>query len=187
MPDFAPNFTARLRVRYRAALAVHTQTWRYPGVGDGPELNSALTAVGNFYTALGSNMFDDWVVLGCTFATRGSDVFLPTFGIVVAGGVSIPAGNPGIKACAMSAVGRTNAGLRAVVYQYGWGSSISMSSEGNDFRILPGEDTNWDNAYAALVSAGSILCGNDGNAINWYPYANLKANDYWVRKVRQGS
>lgn len=186
MPDYAPNFTARLRVRYRAAFANHTQTWRYPGVGDGAELGSAQVSIETFYTAISTFMFSDWSVLGVSYALRGSDIFLPTAGFAVTGAIDI-AGKPArIKATACSFVGRTQQGLRAIIYQYGINKGIGDDADSDDFRVNPGEDTTTDGAVAALVAAGTNLCGNDGNAINWYPYMNVKYNDYWERKVRQG-
>lgn len=185
MSDFAPNYTARLRIRYRGGGVVHTQTWRYPGVGDGPELGSAIVGVTNFYSALAPVMWSDWSVLNVSFALRDSDIFLPTFGIAVVGAVDVVDLKPRGKASAISFVGRTQAGLRAIIYQYGYRSNIGESAECDDFRINPGEAVTIDDAVTSLIATGSDFVGNDGQPINWYSYANIKYNDYWERKVRQ--
>lgn len=188
MPDFAPNFTARLRVRYNVSGANHSATWRYPGNGDGPELGAILVAAANFYNAMGNALYDDFQFLGNSYATRGSNIFIPTDPIAFT--VTPPGDSttrrPKEKATVASFVGRTDAGLRAILYLYGtvYGSNVDSTSD--DFRIFIGEDGAVNSAVNSLIASGADIVGNDGNPINWYGYANWKFDDYWLRKVRNG-
>jgi len=72
-----------------------------------------------------------------------------------------------------------------IIYQYGYALLGAGALDGDDFRITSAENLVIAAAVAALNGAG-FLCGNDDLAGVWYPYANLKYNDYWLRKVRQG-
>jgi len=187
MPDFAPDYTARYRVRYTDGTANHTQTWRYPGAGDGPELGAVSLAVLNYYTAMSPKLWDDFALLAVSYALKDSSIFLPlAVGTVV--GTVAPAGlrKKMHKANALSFIGRTNGGHRVVFYQYGFVQYVGESSVTEDFRIFASEDGDIDNAIAALIAAGADLVGNDGQAVNWYPYVNVGENDYWKGKVRNG-
>lgn len=186
MPDFYPAFTARYRIRYSAGQGAHTQTWRFPGVGSGPELAAAQTAISGYYDSIQPALWDDFAILNTAVALRGSDLFLPVPNLVVTGAIDSTNRKPRHKAAALSFVGRTAAGLRAVIYQYGVALATGQDAELDDFRLITGEHSDVDNAILSLISAGSTLCGNDGNTISWYSYANGKYNDYWLRKVRNG-
>ena len=190
MPDFAPNFTSRLKVRYKANGANHSSTWRYPGVGDGPELGAILTAAGGFYNAVINMLYDDFQFLGCAYALRGSNIFIPTDPLALL--VTPPTDNttrkPREKATVVSFVGRTNAGLRAIIYLYGtdFGNATVDEAGEDDFRVFLGENTAVASGINALIAAGADIVGNDGNPVNWYGYVNWKYDDYWLRKVRTG-
>lgn len=188
MPDYAPNFTARLKVRYNGNGANHSATWRYPGAGDGPELGAILTAVQNFYNALLPQIYDDFQFIGNSYALRGSNIFLPTdpIAFLVAPGSDSTLRLPKEKATVISFVGRTNAGLRAITYLYGTAFGADATAVSEDFRIYVGELGTISDAVNALIAAGADIVGNDGNPINWSGYANWKFDDYWMRKVRTG-
>jgi len=182
MPDYAPNFTPRYRVRYRANGATHTQTWRFTADAD---LAGAIADVQDYYTAIQGDLDDQFTVLSGSWAAQDSDIFLPADPVVVAGGQDLTGGPPSLKAIQLDFVGRTSGGLRMIIYQYGYGLLNPGLGFGDDFRITAAENLVIDAAISALNGAG-FLCGNDDLAGVWYPYANLKYNDYWMRKVRQG-
>jgi hypothetical protein len=187
--DYAPNYTPRLRVRYKAAGRIHTQTWRFVGTGATPDITAAIAAVNNYYSAISPSMLSDWTLVGAAAAGRDSNIFVPVTGVVFGTGPTpFDPADRAVTALALSFVGRTVLGLRAVVYQYGTAfSDIGVAGVGNDFRIYAAEDSNIANAITALQGAGATLCGNDGDAISWYPYVNLKVNDYWLHRVRSGA
>lgn len=190
MPSYAPNFTARLRVKYKAAGGIHTQTWRVPAYGTlGVNIATLRAAVENIWSELTPILYDDVSCLGCTYAVENSNIFLPTDPIIITGEVITPTDDPRIKAFALSLVGRTATGQPAKEFFYGVGEAVGEDTGATDFRVNPGENLAVDAAISAANGffAGLVLCGSDGTGITWYPYANTKHNDYWVKRVRQGA
>lgn len=187
MSDHSPDFTARYRVKYFDGQATHVQTWRYPGVGDGPELVAVATAVNNYYAAIGTQLWDDFQVLAASYALKDSPIFLPTSTPGIGGAVDPSTlRKPRHKANAINFVGRTSLGTRVIVYQYGFSIAVGDDTLVDDFRLTSTENAVILTTLTALTSAGADLVGNDGAAVTWYPYANVKYNDYWKRKVQNG-
>lgn len=188
MPDYAPNYTHRIRVRYTACGAVHTQTWRVTAPAGITERTNAFNSIQAFYDALTALLSDDCAVLSVSEALVDSDVFLPSaFSLTLVGTYDASVNGRSKKASATSFVGRSIAGLRAVIYQYGIVHSFASSEvPSDDFRITRDEVTEYGDAIDAL-NASTALVGNDGFSAVWYPYVNAKYNDYWLRRVRQGA
>jgi len=57
----------------------------------------------------------------------------------------------------------------------------------SDFRIHSAEDTIIGNAVGILNDTSPSLVANDNEDVIWYEYANVKYNDYWTRRLRQGA
>jgi hypothetical protein len=187
MPAFAPNFTARLKVHYHAANANHTQQFRCLVLGGGfATVDALIVDVQAYYDAIAPNMFDDWAILDVSVAAEGALVFVPHGTLTVTGSIPVAGAPARIKAGQLSFPGRSDNGNPHIVYQYGWASPPGDATEGDDFRINPGEDTDIDNAIAAL-QASTIMVANDGGGCNFKTYANLKYNDNWTKKIRKGS
>lgn len=190
MTAYAPNFTARVRVRYRAAGATHTQTWRCPAAGT-LDINIATlrAAIENIWSDLQPVLYDDVSCLAVTFARENSNIFLPTDPIIISGDIALPTDNPKIKAFAVSLVGRTAQGQPAKEFFYGISEGISEDVGFSNYRINAGETPDVDAAIATANGffAGLVMCGSDGTGVTWYSYANSKPNDYWVKRVRQGA
>lgn len=190
MTSYAPNYSARLRVKYRAALGVHTQTWRFPDYGTlGIGLAAAQSAVEAIWSHLTPILFDDTQCLACTYAITDSNIFLPTSIISLLGALPTPTNDPSIKAYGVSMVGRTATGQPAKNFFYGISQDAIDVADGQNFRLNPGENTDMD---AAIAEANGFLiplalCGSDRTGVTWYPYANQKPNDYWVKRLRQSS
>lgn len=190
MTSYAPNFSARVRIKYRAARAIHTQTWRFPDYGTlGIGLAAAQAAIAAIWSHLTPIMYDDLQCLAVTYALTDSNIFLPTSLIDMSGDVATPTDDPSIKANAVSMVGRTATGQPAKEFFYGVVVNGLESVGGTDFRINPLEvgaiDDTIAEANGFLIDL--VLCGSDRTGITWYPYANYKPNDYWVKRVRQGA
>lgn len=146
-------------------------------------------AIENIWSEFTSVAFADLSCISCTFARENSNIFLPTDPIVLLGTTSVLTDRPDVKADAVSLVGRTTNGQPAKEFFYGLDTSALDAVASNNFRVDPGENANIDAAIAAANSffAGLVMCGSDGQGISWYPYANQKPNDYWVKRVRQGA
>lgn len=186
MPDFAPNFTPRYRVRYRSIGRTHRMQFRLErGVTD-PSTMAAK--VGDFLSALEANLFTDWTVLSADFALEDTDIFLPAVAPTnPAGAVSISGIQAQAGVCSISFPGRTINGLRAIVYVYGTNFFPAITETiTTDFRVLALEDVQISDAVSALNELSPVIVGNDATAAVFYPYANVKLNDHWVRKARAG-
>lgn len=186
MPAFAPNFTARLKVRYFVGGATHSQQWRSLVLGGGFATVDALIAeVQSYYDAIADEIFDDWAILDVSVAAEGALVFIPHGALTVTGAVPTVGLPARAKASQISFPARTDNGNPWIVYQYGWGEMIGDNVIGDDFRINPTENGTVDAAVAAL-QAMTIAVGNDGAGLNFKSYANVKYNDNWEKKVRKG-
>lgn len=186
MPAFAPNFTARLKVRYFVGGATHSQTWRSLVLGGGfATVDALISEVQSFYDAISPVMFDDWAILDVSVAAEGALVFIPHGVLTATGLVDGSASGARKKASQISFPARTDNGNPWIAYQYGFANMIGTSGVSEDFRINPGEDTDVDAAVAAL-QAMTIAVGNDGAGLNFKNYANVKYNDNWEKKVRKG-
>lgn len=186
MPAFAPNFTARLKVRYFVGGATHSQQFRCLVLGAlFATVDALITDVQAFYDAIADEIFDDWAILDVSVAAEGALVFIPHGTLTVTGAIPTVGLPARAKASQISFVARTGAGNPGIVYQYGWGEMIGDNVIGDDFRINPGENGTVDAAVAAL-QASTIMCGNDGATMNFKNYANVKYNDNWEKKVRKG-
>ena len=187
MPDFAPNYTPRYKIRYTVQGKTHSMQFRtLRTAAPGWEVD-IRTKIANVLTALSPNRFTDWLVLSASSAQVDSDVFLPTPAPLPAPGTASASGRLQAQAAmATSFVGRSATGGRAALFVYGTNQNVISITGEQDWRLVAGEDVDYDSAIAALNAAAGPLHANDNGLVIWYPYANLKYNDYWVRKIRQG-
>jgi hypothetical protein len=187
MPAFAPNFTARLKVRYFAGGATHSQLWRSLTLGGGfATVDALIGEVQSYYDAIAGSIFDDWAILDVSVAAEGALIFIP-HGTLTVTGLASTVGMPArAKASQISYPARTDNGNPWIVYQYGWANMIGSAVTGDDFRFNIGEDGDVDAGLAAL-QAMTIPVGNDGSGLNFKNYANVKYNDNWEKKVRKGA
>lgn len=185
MPDFAPNFTFRYRVKYSVGGHTHRMQVRGVPATTTAALGSFATAIEDFLNALTANRYSDFVVLGADYALADSDVFLPCVAPAPdAGTYTIAGRSASSNALALSFPGRSDVGLRAILFLYGTALLPGVISEVSDFRITSAEDATIAAAIAVLAGSPPVLVANDGVHVNWYPYCNVKYNDYWVRKTR---
>jgi hypothetical protein len=183
MADYAPNYTARIKLVMLAGGHPHSQTWRIEGVPDVTAVDAAISDIETYYTAVEAALYDDTAVTSIQFAQRDSDIFLPVPATITVSGAVAASGRPRYdETAAWSFVGRTTGGLRMILYQYGVSSGSSFEGDSN-FRQTSGENVSVSNGVAAL-NGFTWLVGNDGIVGSWYPYANMKYNDHWLRATR---
>ena len=187
MPDYAPNYTARAKITYSVFGTTHSQTWRHAGPGGGTELGVLLADVQQYYDAIGPQMMDDWAILSVSYAMQDSDIFLPaTYSLTATGEIATVLGQRSVKALCTSFVGRSTGGHRAVLYQYGmYWTPGDVDDIAADFRVNAADLPAVADAVGALNGTLGLVA-NDGNAVAWYPYCNVKYNDYWERRLRTG-
>lgn len=186
MPNYAPNYTPRLRVRYSSRTKTHAVTWRAARGETDP--SSLVEKMELYLNALTSLRWTDFTVLGADWAETDADIFLPvTPPAPDAGTLSTAGSTVATAAGAISHPGRSANGLRAIFYLYGTGI-VQDATSGNesDFRVLGSEVAAVSTAIGVLNETGYPLRGNDGATVTFYPYVNTKYNDHWVRKLRRG-
>lgn len=183
MADFAPNYTARYRLRYTAAGKQHTMLFR----GATKAVVDAAPFVGNisaFLNALAPSLLGTWAVIGADVAEQDSDIFLPAsvLPVITASRSGTPGTAPQVpRFC--SFVGKTALGHGARIYVFG----VSLAPEGTEsanYRFEAGENANLDAAILQLQS-WTALRGPDLAAVSWYSYANYGLNAYYQRKARR--
>jgi len=186
MADFAPNFTARYRVRYSVLGLTHTQQWRIARSAGLTGLNNMILKVAAFWAALEANIWDDFTFLSATYAPEDSDIFLPA-GVptAITGALTPPAAPKSQSIVTTGFVGRSNLGQKARVFCYGVATSPEETSTlGDDFRLTAAESADIDAAVTVLNNGSPNVVGSDDAIVGWYAYANIKYNDYWLRQIR---
>lgn len=183
MPDFAPNYTPRFKLRYRGGLRNHAQVWRTPNTSG--ELAAGLMLdVNDFLSALAGVLFTDFAILGGEYAAQNSDVFLPVDVSPIAVTPSGGTPNTGDSPQFISFQGKTLFGNRASIYQFGISSAgDSASGVSQDYRLSRMDASYVSNALTVLEGSSNIY-GIDRQTIYWHQYANLGYHAHYQRKAR---
>jgi hypothetical protein len=186
MADFAPNFTARYRIRYTSLGKTHSTTWRLVNTVTDP--SGVASKMGLFLADLAPNLYSDWTIVGADFALADSDVFLPAVEPANPTGAVSTGGAAGSDAAfQMGFVGRSTAGGRARFFIFGTNIAADVRDVvGNDFRVKSAELASISAAIVRLNETAPALVANDNHVATWYEYANMKYNDRWVRRLRRG-
>lgn len=189
MADFAPNYTARYRVKYLAAGIEHQMTIRVArgavpatiiSVGQG-----AAFAIANAYAP--TLLADDFTWIEHYYSESDTDVFLSGGGTptAVVGTVDFSTLSLQRRALQTTFHGRS-AGSTTEVYLFGvlWDLNLASSPASNG-RAYISESAPTANAILALNAADIV--GADGTNAGFTNYANVKVNDYHLRQMRQSS
>lgn len=186
MADFAPNYTSRFRIKYSTQGRNHSLTWRVSSDEVSPA--AVTTKMGAFLAAIQGFLYTDWTIISADWALADSDIFLPTALPANPVGASNVAVEPqSSDAMAVSWVGRSTLGGRARFFIYGMDTAgLLATATGDDWRITSVESPDIASGVTVLDNETPSLVANDDAVVNWYPYVNLKYNDRWVRKMRQG-
>ncbi len=186
MADFAPNATARYRIKYTVLGLTHTQQWRIAR-GAGPAgLSAMILKVAAFYGAIQSLLYTGFAFLSATYAPEDSDVFLPAaLPTPPTASLALPAQPKSQAILATSFVGRSNLGQKARLFLYGLAIGPEDSATtGDDFRTKGSESTPVNNAIVVLNNGSPNIVASDNAIVAWYTYTNQKYNDFWVRSTR---
>jgi hypothetical protein len=186
MADFAPNFTARFRVKYTSLGKTHTQIWRLSSAVDDP--TGIADKVGLYYEDLSPVLFADLTIVSADFAPADSDIFLPAPTPVFGGGDVAVIGSVATDAAlSLSFVGRSTLGGKARMFQYGTTfRNAVITAVGVDWKVTSAENASISAAIVRLNETSPAIVANDDSVATWYEYANIKYNDRWVRRMRRG-
>lgn len=190
MPDYAPNYSPRLVVRYKHAGAVHRLTCR-TGRGVSTTPAAVVTKLKSVLTAMQAQMFLDWAALDGSWYPQDSFISSP---VDVSGLNTItPANNTsslqaGHKAMQARWEGRGNFGGRTAFVMFGIAFPEFYSTAANrDFRIYGSEQSWVSDVVTALNELSPAFVPPGDASVVWRDYVNIKVNDYWMGKVRNGA
>lgn len=184
MPDYAPNFTPRYKLRYSASGHVHAQLWRPPPGAVLADMATFALFVSGYYAAVAPLIWDDTVPIDASFAAENSDIFLPCPIPTIIGGNDAATRRLDQNPVTASFVGRSTAGQRWVIYQYGSIVDPTFDPTVGDYRLTAAEQVEVLDTTSFLNGESGTFVASDGVAVVVKPYINVKANDYWVRKAR---
>jgi len=186
MADFAPNYTARYKVRYSSLGKSHSMTWRVSSSVTDP--TGIAAKVGLFLADMEGVLFDDWTVIGADFALADSDIFLPaTPPDQPTGAVGVTGAHATDATFQIGFVGRSALGGKARMFLYGTNYAQNVASgETDDWRYTSAESPAVSDAIVRLNETSPALVANDDSIAVWYEYVNLKYNDRWLRRLRRG-
>lgn len=184
MADFAPSWTARLRMTYEVGGLRHRLVVR----AQRPLATTATAMAGKLITVLNELspvMFDDFNILGYEFAAQDSDVFLPATGFTgLIGGATTGLRSVLQNVSQTRFEGVSAGGSRTALVLYGLVYTPGASGIASNFRIATTEDANIAAAIVALNEVAPGYAGADGSLAVWRPYVNVKPNDAWVTHMR---
>jgi hypothetical protein len=186
MADFAPNFTARYKLRYSTVGLTHTMQWRIARGAGVTGLNNMILKVAAFLNVFVVQRYTDWTALSATYAPEDSDIFLPAAVPTVAAGTAVIPANPKSESIlSVGFVGRSNLGQKARLFVYGMAMGpVPTEPTADDFRLTAAEAAVVGSGVTILNNGSPNIVASDDAVVGWYSYANLKFNDYWLRQIR---
>jgi hypothetical protein len=186
MADFSPNWTPRVKLRYRTLGDYHNIQVRLP---IGTVFTGAAIYLTRLATVLSANpglRYTDWSAVSASFITQDTGISLPMeVPTIDAGTTSVPS-NPGWR---RAVYGRFEArggdGSKTNITLLGAATSLTSDTD-NDLVALPGEAGYPADLIGALTELGNQFRTGSGAFALWYPKMNIGINKKWARKVRGG-
>lgn len=176
MPPSPVNGTKRTKVFYDVGGFEHQFLVRSLS---GVSTADIAAAVEEWLTDLTSLFFASEVT-AVQEAADGSNFFFPVtsplIGHTWGSGANDRTGNP----MQLNFVGRSNTGKRSRVGLFGYKGAFS------DWRLSASESTPITDAVATLNLDNGVFIAIDESVPIWYPYADVGANDYWLKQSRAG-
>lgn len=177
MAPLPPNSTARLKVFYQNAEAEHTLIIRIASIANAPGAEGNLQAIlGDIGAA-----FSFSEITAVQISDALSDIFLDYAATTLIGdNWGADPATEETNATGLTFIGRTAGGRRAKFTLFGYKNPLS------EFRLLASESVGIADAVAVLDTATASFLAIDGLEPVWKNYADIKANDHWVKEARNG-
>lgn len=184
MPTYAPTFTPRYRVKYRAAGIEHTVLCRGPRGANLVDMTTRGNSFSTMFGALTAVLADDFEWISADVALTDEDTWAPTTVPATVTGVA-PVANFTIMQRIMSTTfsGRApGSKARFSLYGFAW-TPATLANVAEDF-ILTGAEIA---GIATIVTeaSGHFFAGS-GQAASFYNRATVKVNDFLLKKARRG-
>lgn len=188
MTDYAPNYSARLKLFYTTLGKPHSVTFRYGFLTDAPSAGFK-SAVADIILAAGPLLFSDFAVTAAAWCGAGVTTFLPTPIPVFGGGigaVSPPATSLGYTPLNVGYMGLSDGAAKSGFRLFGFAVDPA-ATEGvyQDYRLYGAEQASVAATLASLADAEAEgLTAIDCLPVQWHQYANVGFHSHWQRKAR---
>lgn len=186
MADFAPNFTPRVKMTYKAGNKPHSlivRGVRGSTIADAPALANRIAV---FVHELRIYLYSDFAWKSVSWCDQDSEVFLPvSVSLLAPGGEASPTARIAADdAIQVRAEGVSASGARTSFSIYGLLFRPSAGSTA-DFRVYGSELAEVNTAIGALTEIGGAqLYSADGALAMWHNYLNYKYNNYYTTRLR---
>lgn len=168
------NGTNILFVDYQNAVGQHTMLFRF----DENLANSVVAdSVNDFLLGI-SALMHSATILATRIQVRDTNFSIPVSIGLDGTGFGSGTANQETNATALTFVGRDGGGRRSRFSVFGFKGGLS------NYRLLSTESADIANAVGVLNSRPGMFLSILHVQPLWYPYADVKANDYWVRRAR---
>lgn len=185
MTTYAPTFTPRLRVTYKAGNIQHTIQVRGARGATLSTMGGLVDPVANCFVALAANLFADFAWIDASVALTDEESFapVPVSGIVPVGALPIGTTSAVNRIRGLTVTGRalgSRARMTLFGLNYNQGASTDLGADGTITAAeVPGLST-----LAGI--ANTYFHANSGAAALWRNRGTYKANDHLLRLVRRG-
>lgn len=185
MPDYAPNYTPRVKLRYSCQGRNHVLVVRAPRDTTTVEALAIVEQLGAALTTFGDDhLYVDFATTGWEYAAQDTTIFLPLVTAVTVTGAKSAVGRPINQiAMQMTMPYRTDSGGHGFLCLYGTDFNVYGSTE-QDFRVLSNEDLAVETLHDS-VQLIALVGGDNANPV-FKPYVNIGFNARWKRRVRNG-
>lgn len=188
MTDYAPNFTARYKLRYSYEGDTHVNVTRWPsGSTKAANEDSAIAFWTAFMIATEDLRHTSFTVIDAEYAAGDSNVFLPATAPTEIAAGTIAAGGGASTTIAHSIwQGRSIAGSRCRFQMFGLYWATLEDNISDNFYVTPVESAVVTSVANLLTISGMVGPDDESIAI-WRARVAYKQNDAWVGNRRRGS
>lgn len=187
MADFAPNFTARYKLRYSFEGDTHVCTTRWPsGSTKAANEDLAIAFWSDFLDLTAALRHTSFAIVDAEYAAGDSNVFLPAQAPaeVTAGSRASASGSTG-RIMHSIWQGRSILGSRSRFQMFGLAWATAEDTATSNFYISTTENAVVGTVATAILTAG-MVGPDDESLAQVRPRVAYKSNDAWVDNRRQG-
>jgi hypothetical protein len=189
MPDFAPNFTARYRAKYKVAGLVHTIQFRFArGLSGGAIVTGGHGHANALFAALAAGLADDFTWIQSDWCQEDSTIFTPAGSTPasVTGLTPIASFSKSAKITALHFPGKSTVS-KVGCFVYGWLAPTATPGDDTEDLIVFAAENSAIAAAIATLPAGTALVAANNVTASWYSYATVKTNDFHGRQLRKSA
>lgn len=185
MTTYAPTFTPRLRVKYKAGKIAHTLQVRGPRGASAATIEGYKDPVANCFVALAAHLYNDFAWISAEIALTDSEAFIPiaVSGIVPVGAVVLTTQSAVNRIRGLTISGRAP-GSRARFTMFGIEFTANIDTGAGADGIITATEEPALTTISGI--ANTYFKANSGDTTFWYNRGTYKGNDHLLKLVRRG-